>query len=289
MNYSVTKVIVDAFPPLAWASLRSLMAAALLFTIALILKKPQPKVNRAFLWRTARLAFLGAAMNIGCFLTGLRMTTSTDAAILNTLIPVFALWVVAARRFERVSPRTALAFLLAFSGALLLGGAEDFSFASDRAVGDLLIIANCASFAVYLSAAKPFVEKQDPTWATGWLFAWGGVMLSVAAIPEWLSWTPPVMTGKLAACMLFALLGATVLAYWLNHWALARTEVSNVALLIYVQPLIASALGVLWLGETLTLREGAASLLVLSGVTIALRGPRAKPVTPGSETERHAA
>lgn len=277
VNYSVTKVVVGAIPPLAWASIRSLAAAGLLFVIAIALRRPAPRLDREFLASSARLAFLGAALNIGCFLTGLRLTTSTDAAILNTLIPVFALAFVAARRIERVSVRTVGAFLLAFSGALLLGGAEKFSLSSDRALGDFLVVLNCASYAVFLSIAKPFMERHDATWATAWLFAWGGLMLSVAAIPEWLSWEAPRFTGQLLACMAFALLGATVLAYWLNHWALARAEVSHVALLIYVQPLIATALGVLWLGETVRPREIVAGALVLSGVTLALKRRGAPP------------
>jgi drug/metabolite transporter (DMT)-like permease len=84
------------------------------------------------------------------------------------------------------------------------------------------------------------------------------------------------MAGLIGA-MLFAVLGATVASYLLNVWAIKRTQASHVALFIFLQPLVAAALGVIALGEQITPRLLIALALVFAA--LALRDGNA-PATP---------
>ena len=56
-------------------------------------------------------------------------------------------------------------------------------------------------------------------------------------------------------------------------WALARVESSVVALFIYLQPVIASGLAVVLLGDRFGLREVAGALLIFGSVYVVLRPP----------------
>ena len=60
----------------------------------------------------------------------------------------------------------------------------------------------------------------------------------------------------------------------LISWTLARAEASLVALFVYLQPVIAVFLGVVFQHETLTLRTVGGALLIFSGVYLALGTPR---------------
>ena len=62
----------------------------------------------------------------------------------------------------------------------------------------------------------------------------------------------------------------TVLPYLWNSWALARTVASKVAFYVFLQPLIASVLAVLLLGETLSGRTIAAAGLIFSGMAVTM-------------------
>ena len=75
---------------------------------------------------------------------------------------------------------------------------------------------------------------------------------------------------------LYILLVPTVLAYYLNAWALSRVPPSTVAVYIYLQPLIAFALAPIMLGESLGLRAVVASLLIFAGVLIVTRRSSSK-------------
>ncbi len=66
----------------------------------------------------------------------------------------------------------------------------------------------------------------------------------------------------------------TVVPYALNSWALARTGASQVAVYVFLQPLIASAVAILVLKETLTGRTIVAGILILSGLAVSVARPR---------------
>jgi len=76
---------------------------------------------------------------------------------------------------------------------------------------------------------------------------------------------------------LYILLIPTVLAYYLNAWALSRVAPSTVAVYIYLQPLIAFALAPIMLGESLGPRAVMSSLLIFTGVLIVTRRRSIKP------------
>ena len=115
------------------------------------------------------------------------------------------------------------------------------------------------------------MKSHDSVWMTTWLFIAGSIGITGLAVPSWLTFQWPAMTPVLIGCMVFSVLGCTLMAYFLNLWALARTHSSSVALYIYLQPVVASTLAWVWLGEVITLRTVLSSLLILVGMLAALK------------------
>ena len=68
--------------------------------------------------------------------------------------------------------------------------------------------------------------------------------------------------------MVYVILGATVVTYFLNLWAVKRVLATRVAIFIFLQPLIAASLGVAFRGEEITVRFGAAAALVLAALLL---------------------
>ena len=60
----------------------------------------------------------------------------------------------------------------------------------------------------------------------------------------------------------------TVVAYYLNAWALTKVPPSTVAVYIYLQPLIAFGFAPLLLGEQFSWRTAIAAILIFAGVGI---------------------
>jgi drug/metabolite transporter (DMT)-like permease len=269
VNYVISKIIVDAFPPLVWAFARVMIAAAILFGFAFALRpEKRPPWSWKYFGPLIVFTLLGTVINQGSFLVGLHHTTAVNSAVLNTLIPIFTLIVVTLRGQERLSKTRATGFICAFIGVGVLLQIEHFSFSSVTAYGDFLTILNCASYALFLSYSKQFIEKYDRLWTTTWFFAYGTVGFFLLSANDLGDFSMPQMTTELVLALVFAVIGGTILTYFLNIWALAHTTASQVAVFIYIQPIVAALLAWFWKGQPITLRTIFASILIFAGVLL---------------------
>jgi drug/metabolite transporter (DMT)-like permease len=275
INYVVTKQILGVFPPLVWASARIIVASLVMVAAALLMKRKHPEFSTEFFKPLLAFALLGAIINQGSFLVGLQYTTATNSAILNTLIPIFTLLVVTVRGQEALTWKRAAGFFISLIGVLVIRKIEDFSLSNQTLVGDLLTMANCLSYALFLSFSKKFLERNDRIWTTAWMFIYGSIGLTLLAAPSWMTFHLPVLHGEMIAYMLFAVIGGTLLTYFLSIWSLAYTKSSSVALFVYLQPIIASGLAWAWFGQEVTLRTTIAGVLIFLGMMLSLSRPAA--------------
>lgn len=281
INYVVSKVVVSVFPPLVWASARIIVSSLIMLAAGLLFRRGHfPRDGKKFFIPLIAFALLATIINQTSFLVGLRYTTATNSAILNTLIPVFTLLIVTLRGQEPLTVKRGLGFILAFGGVLAIRKVEEISFSNQTMIGDLLTVLNCLSYALFLSYSKSFLEKHDRIWTTVWLFIYGSVGITLIAIPDWMTFQMPELTPSLMASMAFAVIGGTLLTYFLNVWTLAHAKSTSVAIFIYLQPVVATALAWTWFGEQPTLRTILSSLLIFGGVLLSLAPAVAKQSAP---------
>jgi len=273
INYVASKLIVKILPPLLWASVRVLVSGVVLFAITSSTGRKSPPWKREYFLPLTLFAFLGIIVSQGSFLLGLHYTTATNSAVLTTLIPIFTLLFITLFGKERLTGRRGLGFAFALAGVLVMKRIENFSFSlsgsGNTLLGDGLTVLNCLSYGLFLTLSKKFIEKHDPLWTTTWLFLVGGVGLTILATPDWLHFQAPALNFQLVACMIFTIFGSTLLAYFLNNWALGRTKTSSVALYIYLQPVIASLLAWAFLDEVVSLRTLVSIALIFIGMLLA--------------------
>ena len=123
----VGKVVLEHLPPLAVASLRVLVATPLFLGLAWYVDRKLPPWKS--LPQLALLGLLGVFLNQVLFVIGLKYTTATNAAILMSSVPVFAVGVGWLTRIERIGPRRLTGVILAASGAVVLLDPRRFSIA----------------------------------------------------------------------------------------------------------------------------------------------------------------
>jgi len=271
------KLALATIPAMVFAAFRVVAASALL----LLLRRVAGGERLAPGHRGPMLlyALLGVSFNQVLFILGLSLTTAINTTILTAMIPVYTLCAAALLGHERFTARAGTAILVAGAGVLLLLKAEHFDWRDDYFRGDLLLVANGISYAFYLVLSRPILAHYRVLTVVSGVFTYGALPIVAAAMPALRRFSPAVVTpvgwASLAAVVLFC----TVLPYFWNSWALARTHASRVAFYVFVQPLIASALAVTVLGERLTLRTAAAALLILTGLAVSL-SPKRLPARP---------
>ncbi len=154
------------------------------------------------------------------------------------------------------------------TGVLVLKGVENFTLSFQTLKGDIYTLLSCASLAFFFVISRDFLKKHSPLWVTAWMFFFGVILLAAAAVPDFQSVQWSVPDGRLLFAMIYSIVGATMITYFLNSWTLTKVNASSVSLFIYLQPLIAVFNAWFSLNETPSLRTALAILLVFSGVGI---------------------
>jgi DME family drug/metabolite transporter len=175
--------------------------------------------------------------------------------------PLFAGLIAWLALRERPTARWAFATALAIAGVALLSLPS-----ADRVVSPLALVLPLgagASYAVYATATKALLGSHDSVAVAAVAFGGGAVLLLPVLALSDLAWLARP-AGAIAALELG--LVATALAYLLFTRGLTRIPVSWGATLSLAEPLTASLLGVLLLGETLAPEQLAGAALVAVGL-----------------------
>jgi drug/metabolite transporter (DMT)-like permease len=266
------KLALVSLPPFALAAIRIISSTIMLEIVRRL--SPEERIAPADRGRILLLALLGVSFNQVFFIFGLSLTTAVNTSILISAIPVFTLATAVVLGIEKTTPRALAGIALAAAGALFLLNAERFEWSSRYFRGDLLILANGFSYSLYLVLSRPMLARYRPLAFTAAVFRWGTAPIVLAAIPALLRFSPETVTPtawwSLGAVVVFC----TVIPYLLNSWALARTQASRVAAYVFLQPVIASTLAILILGERPGWRTAVAALLIFGGLAVTLRAPR---------------
>lgn len=276
INYLACKIIVTDIGPAAWASLRTAAAFFVLALIVLLRRRRLPAPCDIGLLAIA--AMFGVVLNQGLFLEGLTRTTVSRSALICSQIPTFVLLFSVVSRQERLTLRKSLGFVAGITGVLVLLQVDRFSLDRRYLAGDLMTLANAASFALYVVISRKVMARNDPLTATAVVFFWGALGMAFYGGHEVLATDFSQLSPGLYGAMLFVVLGATVLTYFLNLWAVKRVAATRVAIFIFLQPLLATTLGVVFRHEDITPRFLVAAVLVLAALF--LRDSVAKPDSP---------
>ena len=273
VHYLAGKIVLHEIAPRAWATIRVVGSAALLVALARGLGRTFPATRRD-IGLLAVFSLFGIAINQVGFVEGLARTTAIHSAIINTLIPAWTLLFAVALGRETLTTVKALSLTLAVAGVVLVIRPERASFTSTTFVGDLLTVANSISYAFFLVISKRTMQRVDALAATALLFVFGAVPIALYGAPALVTLDVGAVSPKAWLWGAFIVAFPTAGAYVLISWTLARAEASLVALFVYVQPVIATVLGILFEGERLTLRTAGGALLIFAGVYLALAYPK---------------
>jgi len=262
----IGKIALATIPPLPFACFRVAGASILLALISLFrTKEPIARSDRPRFWL---LSFLGVSVNQIFFITGLALSTAINAAILMTTIPLLTLGFAIMAGRESAGRRKIAGCVLALGGALVLVGAGRFDWRSDLFLGDVLLMTNACCYSLYLVLSRDLLRKYSAATFIRITFLMGTIPVSLFAAIPIARMNFSRVTSLAWACLGAVILFSSVAAYMLNAWALARTHASRVAIFVTLQPVVATALAIVWLGELPTVKAGIAAALIFAGVLL---------------------
>src|SRR5262249_46643917 len=152
------KLALRDLPSLGLAAIRVTLAAAVFLVVWLL--KGRERVARGDLARLALYALFGIVLNQLLFLAGLARTSAPAAAVVRgATIPAFTVGVAVLLGRERATVWKLVGLGVALGGALVITGG---GAGSGALLGNVLIVINCLSYAIYLVIARDVLSRLSP-------------------------------------------------------------------------------------------------------------------------------
>ncbi|WP_162906722.1 DMT family transporter [Algihabitans albus] len=252
--------IPTAFHRMAFASLALCLLMALLPAPA---ERRPAKLIDLLLLVAAGLFFAG---DLGFFHAALANTSVANATLLVNLAPILVGLGAWALFGERPSLRYLGGMLLAVGGALWLSMAGARS-AETGLTGDLQAVAAAGFYAAYLLTLK----RLRAVFTTAALMFWSSAAAASALLAIALVMGDPLLPDSLRGWAAVAALGLIghALGQGLVARGLKQLPVAYSALVLLLQPLVATAAAWAVFGEALLLGQLAGGLLLLAGLAVA--------------------
>lgn len=255
-------------PAMSIAFYRNAIAAAILLPIALVRHRDELGSLDRRGWATALLAGALLAAHFALWIPSLSYTTVAASTVLVTTTPV---WVALLGRAmgERVSRRTGIGIGLTLAGAVMISGG-DYGVSARAAFGDLLALAGAVAAAGYLLAGRSLRQRISLTTYTGIAYTTTAAILAVVVwfAPEagFTGFEPRVWVLFLLMALVPQIGGHTVFNYLLGH-----VEAATVAIAVTGEPVVASALALVFFGEVPGWAAVAGGVTILAGIWVVIR------------------
>jgi drug/metabolite transporter (DMT)-like permease len=215
-------------------------------------------------------SFLGVPLQFLLQFYGLSMTTVSHASLMVGTMPVIlavGATIFAHERMDRVG-WIAMAASTCGAALIALGGSHHTGAGGSSLAGDLLIVASLFIALFWILFNKRLMERHSHIVITAYGLALGTAMLLIWVPIEY--GLPPVAHVSLKVWMALAASGllctATTTLLW--NWGLTQVPASQAGVLLNMEPLIGSLLGVIVLGEHLGPDAWAGGALILSAAIL---------------------
>jgi len=249
-NFSVVKFALSDLAPLAFTTLRFVLASAILGGVLAVAGEPV-RIERRHWGRVIGLALVGTTGYQVLFISGIDRTLAGNASLILATGPVFTTLLAVAFHQERGTWRAVAGVGLSVAGAglVVLGGARGVGVSAGTLAGDLLVLAAAVGWSLYTVGSAPLARRYGaiPLTATSMWIGTAGLLVVAAPALRAQAWAAVRPATWLA--VLYSGACAIAAAYFL--WAYCLRQIGSTRTVVYTNVTPLAALAIAWatLGE----------------------------------------
>jgi drug/metabolite transporter (DMT)-like permease len=250
------------------------LGATLLFWLLLFFIKSN-KIERKDWFRLVGCGLFGVTINQLFFFHGLNLSSSVNSGIIMAFNPIMVIILSAFLLREKITAIHLAGIAIGAIGAILLT-LTGVRSVSETSLGDLFLLINSLSYAVYLVLAKPLMKKYSPLLVITWVFTIGlaFLLLYPPVVSELAVTDFTVIPSDIWMKICYVVVGVTFLTYLLTMFGLKHLSPSVSSSYIYFQPMMVIGFAYLFLylnlapdyTATITLEKIIYMLLIFVGV-----------------------
>jgi drug/metabolite transporter (DMT)-like permease len=283
-TYLAIKIVVETLPPLLSAGSRFLVASALL-ALVLAARHTSLRITRRELAASAFAGLLLLALGNGMVhVAETRIDSSVAAMIVGTVpLQIVVLRLVAGDDPARATRLSAAAGLVGL-GLVVAPGLG----AGSTALGLAVMVGAAISWSLGSFLSGRIALPGDPFVAAVYEMGVGGVLLMLGALAfgELGELDSASFPADSVAAWLYLIVAGSLVGFSAYAWLLRVAPISLVVTHQYVNPLVAIALGMLFLGERPSPWTLAGALVVVAAVYVAIRAESTMRRRPESAARR---
>lgn len=264
-GFTVSKLVMPEFiKPFGFIFIRVSITTTLFFILHRFWL--DEKIERKDFLLLIVCGLFGVVINQEMFFAGLSITTPINAALIMIMTPILVFVISFFLSHEKATWQKIFGLVLGLSGALVILAGKGFNFSSKTLLGDLFILINATSYAIYLVIVRPLMKKYHPLTVIKWIFFFGLIPVTAFGIGQFNQIEWHTFTTQTWLAVLFVVICTTFFAYLLNMLALREVNSSVVGAYIYLQPILATIISISLGKDQITFEKILSAVLIFTGV-----------------------
>lgn len=258
--YVVSKFVLNRLPVFTISFLRFFIAG--LAMLAVLKRKPLKRIQKEDYKYILIIGVLGYFIAISAQLIGTQLVGASVASLVNSLNPVVIIFAAAFLLKEKLTVQKIAGVLFSLFGVyLIIGGTSGAAI-----YGILVSLFSVVVWSIVSVIMRKVTQKYDPLQITAY-----GILIAAACnfpialfqtvTAKSVSWDLPSILS-----LLYMGLICTGLAHFLWNKSLSVLPAGNCSLFYPIQPVTSVLFGVLFLGETLTVKMVLGGICIIAGI-----------------------
>jgi drug/metabolite transporter (DMT)-like permease len=269
---SVSKATMAVFPPALLSALQIAIASVVLLVIQW--RGKYPAILPQDRWP---MAGLSVVMNVAGFIlgyVGIALSLASDISLLVIGEVIFTAFLARWLLREHIDKARWLSIFVGGVGAVILitgSLGHNTATAPNRVLGGVLFLLDLLCCAYYTVRGGVFLARNNTVSMMTYvnvvsMFFWGPVLVYYIASGQF-----PVVTTASVIGLLYQALVTSVLCIFLSFYAVKIIGATATTIVLFVQPLVGALVGVLVLGDPVTLSRIIGAVFVFGSIGISMR------------------
>lgn len=271
ISFTIAKEVMPLYiKPYGFILMRVAGATSFFWVVGAFIKKEQ--ISFSDYSRIFIASIFGIALNMLAFFKGLSMTSPISASVIMVTTPIIVLTFSTIFLKEKATKlKLAGVFIGMFGAILLIVYGRDLGSSTNATLGNLLVLINATSYALYLILIKNLTKKYHPLTLAKWLYLFGLVLVIPFGYGEFIEINWSSLPYHAFYRIGFVVLFTTFFAYMFNLFAIRKLKPTTVSIFIYLQPVFASSYALFVGSDSLNSLKILATILIFIGVYLVSR------------------
>ena len=268
LAFPISKFGLELIEPFTFAFYRFLISVTILLVIVKRRKQNIP-IEKSDWPKIIGLGILIIPINQVLYLYGQSLTAAGHGSLLFATTPIWIYIAAMIHLKEKIRPRRLVGIIVAMAGVLVIMSSGAVKFGNEYLLGDFIILIAVIAWAYYTIFGKELVQKYGALRITAYALGTGTLLYLPFGIYKAAMFDYSHTSLGAWAAVFYMAVGTSILVYVLWYWVLKYMEATRLAVFHNIQPIVATSVAFIWLGEPVGIYFVAGGSIAILGLVIA--------------------